>query len=112
MEELIKLMDGAILKIEQDKDYEGGCATCDYGSKYVNKVIVKLTRYMVKTELSQKHEYILSNDDMMKLFISNLDMIKKMTEKQFTKWFVEKMKEFEKDLDYEVTKIKGKKDGM
>jgi len=35
-----------------------------------------------------------------------------MTEKQFTKWFVEKMKEFEKDLDYEVTKIKGKKDGM
>ena len=101
-EELIKLIDGAIINITQDEDYYSGCETCDYGSRYINEINIFLIKYIIHVNISQMYEYVFSENDMMKLFINNLDKIKQMTEEEFTKWFEIKMEEFDADLDYEV----------
>lgn len=105
-DELIRVVDGAIVNITQDSDYYSGCETCDYGSRYINKVNIFLTKYTIKISISQQYEYVFSDGDMMKLFIGNLDEIKQMTEEQFTEWFKVKMEEFDANLEYEVDENK------
>ena len=105
-DELIKMVDGAIMNITQDDDFYPGCETCDYGSSYINEVNIFLTKYKVHVNVSQMYNYTFSDGDMMKLFIGNLDEIKQMTEEQFTRWFMVKMEEYDTNLKYEVKEIK------
>ncbi|NGS95769.1 hypothetical protein G6Z25_02390 [Clostridium perfringens] len=84
--ELIKLKDGYIKEIYTDTDYTPGCETCDYGSEYINEFTVYLSSRKVEIKISDMYEYVLSEDYLIKLFIRNLDEIKRCSEEEFIEW--------------------------
>lgn len=83
---LLKMVDGGILDVRSDLEYYEGCPTCNYGSSYINEYDIDLVTSHVHIEVSQMYEYLLSEGDMMKLLLSNVDEIKQMTESAFTDW--------------------------
>lgn len=88
---LIKMVDGGIVNYEDDYYSYGGCPTCDYGSEYINEINITLTRYKIYAEINQMYSYVLSEGQMMKLFLSEYNTIQSMTEKEFVGWFKEKL---------------------
>jgi hypothetical protein len=83
---LLKMVDGGILNIKEDRDYTSGCETCDYGSSYVNYFDFELTTIEIHIEASQMYEYPLSEGDLMKIILPNVELIQKMTEIEFTEF--------------------------
>lgn len=80
---LIKLLDGGVEKIDTDEESYPGCPTCDYGSQYINKFEVTLTRHKVVADVSQMYEYRFSSGDLMNFMLPNIEKFSKMTELEF-----------------------------
>lgn len=94
---LIKMLDGGIKDYTDDSYSHDGCPTCDYGSEYINEVDIILTKYKIHFKTNQMYEYVLSEGQMMKLFLSEYNTIQAMTEKEFVDWFKVKLAEITHD---------------
>lgn len=94
---LIEMIDGGIKDIHTDTESYGGCETCDYGSEYINEFTIYLTTGNIDFKVSQMYDYALSEGFMMKLFLSNVDNIKQMTELEFFNWLKAKLESEYKD---------------
>ena len=84
---ILKLTDGGIVNIETDNDYIAGCPTCDYGSEYINDIVIKTTKFKAMFKISQMYDYVYS--DLLKTILGNIDEIKNMSELSFIKWFID-----------------------
>ena len=84
---MLKLTDGGIINIETDNDYIEGCPTCDYGSEYINDIVIKTTKFKAMFKISQMYDYVYS--DLLKTILSNIDEIKNMRELSFIMWFID-----------------------
>lgn len=105
---MIAMVDGGMVNYEDDSYSFAGCPTCDYGSQYITEIGVTLTHYKVNVKTNKMYEYVISEGDMMKLFLSEYNTIQSMTEKEFTDWFKEKLLEIadEDELEeYEVVEL-------
>ena len=96
-EMLIKMIDGGLVNYEDDCYSHGGCPTCDYGSEYINEIDITLTQYKIHVRTNQMYEYVLSEGQMMRLFLSEYNTIQTMTEKDFIDWFKTKLYEITHD---------------
>lgn len=90
---LLELKSGGIIDIRSENDYTSGCSTCDYGSTYSQYYDVIMVNNTLKIEVKQGYDYALSEGIMMKILLNNLDEIKTMTEQEFAKWLVDKVKD-------------------
>ena len=97
MEMLIKMVDGGLVNYDDDYRSYGGCPTCDYGSEYITEINITLTHYKIYVKTNQMYEYVLSEGQMMKLFLSEYNTIQSMTENEFTEWFKTKLYEITHD---------------
>ena len=88
---LIKMVDGGLVNYDDDCYSYGGCPTCDYGSEYITEINITLTHYKIYVKTNQMYEYVFSEGQMMKLFLTEYDTIQTMTEKEFVDWFKEKL---------------------
>jgi hypothetical protein len=88
---LLKLINGGILDITEDRDYVEGCHTCDYGSCYTNYFDIKLTTMQIHIESSQMYRFPLSEGHMMKVILPNVNIIQNMTEMEFSDWLKENL---------------------
>ena len=96
-EMLIKMVDGGLVDYDDDSYSYAGCETCDYGSEYINEIDITLTQYKIHVKTNQMYEYVLSEGQMIKLFLSECNTIQSMTEKEFADWFKEKLCEITHD---------------
>lgn len=96
---LIPMVNGGLEDISEGNWSRPGCETCDYGSKYVNELTVYLTKYKIEVNISQMYNYLLSEGDLFKIFIGNIDDIKTKTEEEFIKWFENEIKEYARCVD-------------
>lgn len=94
---LIKMIDGGMENYRDNSYSYDGCPTCDWGSEYINEIDITLTRYTIHVETNQMYEYVLSEGQMMKLFLSEYDTIQSMTEDKFVTWFKEQLCEITHD---------------
>lgn len=84
---LIKMLDGGLVNYTDDSYHYDGCPTCDYGSEYINEIDITLTHYKIHVKTNQMYEYVLSEGQMIHLFLSEYNTIQAMTEKEFIDWF-------------------------
>lgn len=94
---LIKMVDGGLVNYTDDCHFYSGCPTCDYGSEYINEINITLTQYTIYVRTNQMYEYVLSEGQMIKLFLSEYNTIQEMTEKEFIDWFKHKLCEITHD---------------
>lgn len=94
---LIKMIDGGLVNYNDDYYHYSGCPTCDYGSEYITEIDITLTHYKIHVKTNQMYEYVLSEGQMMRLFLSEYDTIRTMTEEKFVDWFKEKLCEITHD---------------
>jgi len=80
---LIKMVDGGLVNYEDDSYSYGGCPTCNYGSEYITEIDLTLTKYKVHIRTNKMYDYVISEGDMMKIFLSNYEEITTLTEKEF-----------------------------
>lgn len=90
---LITMIDGGLVNYEDDEYSYRGCPTCNYGSSYITEIDVTLTQYKISVRTNKMYDYVLSEGDMLKIFLSNYDIIQSMTEKEFIDWFKTKLLE-------------------
>ena len=90
---LIKMVDGGLIDYQDDCYHFSGCPTCDYGSKYINEMYIKLFNYIIYVKVNQMYEYAISQGDVIKLFLCNYNAIQAMTEKEFVDWLKNKLYE-------------------
>ena len=88
---LIKMIDGGLVNYNDDRYSYGGCPTCNYGSEHINEIDVTLTKHKIHVKINQMYQYVLSEGQMIKLFLSEYNIIQEMTEKQFIDWFKSKL---------------------
>ncbi len=97
MEMLIKMVDGGLVNYVDDYYSYRGCPTCDYGSEYITEIDITLTKHKVHVQTNQMYEYVLSEGQMMRLFLSEYNTIEAMTEKEFIDWLKAKLCEITHD---------------
>ena len=88
---LIKMIDGGILNYVDDNYYYEGCPTCDYGSEYITEIDITLVHHTIHIKTNQMYEYALSEGQMIRLFLTEYDTIRTMTEKEFIDWLKAKL---------------------
>lgn len=88
---LIKMLDGGILNYADDHYHYDGCPTCNYGSEYITEIDITLVHHTIHTKTNQMYEYALSEGQMVRLFLTEYDAIRAMTEKEFIDWFKAKL---------------------
>ena len=114
---LIKMIDGGILNYVDDNYHYDGCPTCDYGSEYINEIDITLVHHTIHIKTNQMYEYALSEGQMIRLFLTEYDTIRAMTEKEFIDWLKAKLieikhNEFEEIFsgrtieEFKVTEVK------
>lgn len=81
---LLNLKDGGIVEISTDKDSIDGCLACVCDGRYTNYYDIELTKSKIQIRASKIYAYPLTDDYMMKTILPNIDLIKEMTEKEFT----------------------------
>ncbi len=91
---LIKMLDGGLVSYTDDYYHYGGCPTCDYGSEYITEIDIELTNYRLHVNTNQMYDYVVSEGQMMKLFLTEYNTIQSMTENEFIDWFKAKLIEF------------------
>ena len=94
---LIKMLDGGILRYADDHYRYGGCPTCDYGSEYINEIDITLVHHTIHIKTNQMYEYVLSEGQMIRLFLTEYDTIRTMTERNFVDWIKAKLIEITHD---------------
>ncbi|WP_353856798.1 hypothetical protein [Bacillus sp. Bos-x628] len=82
----IKLVDGVLKEIYSDTLHYEGCDTCGYGSSYFNEFTIVLTGGLIEVEVENMFSYALSEGHLMKILLSNIEIIKQLTEFQFYQW--------------------------
>lgn len=99
-EMLIKMVDGGLVNYTDNYNYVEGCPTCDYGSEYITELDIDLTKYKLHIETNKMYDYVLSEGQMIKLFLSEYNNIQSMTEAEFIGWFKKKLPEIVDNKDY------------
>ena len=109
---VLKLLDGAIIDISEEKSSHSGCETCDYGSEYINEIEFKMTKHTFTLRSCKMYEHAFTDGWFIRILCGNIDEIKNMTEEQFKQWIFEKAKkEYDENKwvdyggDYGVTLI-------
>ena len=98
MEEmLIKMVDGGLVNYNDNCYCYPGCPTCNYGSEYINEIDITLTKYKIHVKTNQMYEYVLSEGQIMKLFLSGYNAIQAMIEEEFINWFKKELCEITGD---------------
>lgn len=69
-----------ILKVNYSQNYEKGCETCDWGSRYINQFEVVFDDGIIKYEISNEYEYLLSEIDLIQL-LANVNSKKEIEDK-------------------------------
>lgn len=87
---ILPLADGGVKSVDYDCSKNGGCETCDYGSQYIDDMIVKLTKMTIVVSINAMYEHSMSTSDLINMFLT---ADKTMTEEQFAVWMCEKIKE-------------------
>ena len=110
---LLALKDGGIEHIWSDDTYEPGCPTCDYGSHYINDIVITLTKYKIFAHIDAMYSYKFSAGDMMLILLPAIKQITEMTELDFIEWFRNALSGYadvesasDTALKYEVTELK------
>ena len=114
---LIKMLDGGILNYVDDNYYYAGCPTCDYGSEYITEIDITLVHHTIHIKTNQMYEYAISEGQMIRLFLTEYDAIRAMTENEFIDWLKAKLieithDEFEENFcgrtieEFKVTEVK------
>lgn len=96
-EMLIKMVDGGLVSYSDDFTSYAGCETCDYGSEYITEINITLTKHEIYIKTNQMYEYVITEGQMMRLFLGEYNMIQTMTEKEFVNWFENKFREITHD---------------
>lgn len=104
---LITMLDGGIVNYTDDDYAFAGCETCDYGSQYINEVEVTLTKYKIFIKTNQMYEHLLSEGQMIKLFLAEYNAIQQMKEEEFIEWFKTKIYEIADKSLYDSYSIEG-----
>lgn len=94
---LIKMLDGGILNYADGNYHYEGCPTCNYGSEYINEIDITLVHHTIHIKINQMYEYVLSEGHMIRLFLTEYDTIRTMTEKEFIDWLKAKLLEITHD---------------
>ena len=68
-----------------------GCPTCNYGSEYINEIDITLVPHTIHIKTNQMYEYVLSEGQMIKLFLTDYAKIRTMMEKKFIDWLRAKL---------------------
>lgn len=106
---LIKMLDGGILDYADGCYHYDGCPTCDYGSEYINEIDITLVHHTIHIKTNQMYEYVLSEGQMIRLFLTEYDAIRTMTEKEFIDWLKAKLIEIVNEHaieEFKVTEVK------
>lgn len=106
---LIKMTDGGIVNYKDNCSYYEGCPTCNYGSEYINEVDITLVHHTIHVKTNQMYGYALSEGQMVRLFLTEYDTIRAMTEKEFIDWFKARLIDiaYEKAIEeFEVKEVK------
>ena len=99
---LIKMLDGGILNYADDHYFYDGCPTCDYGSEYINEIDITLVHHTIHIKTNQMYKYAISEGQMIRLFLTEYDTIRAMTEKEFIDWLKAKLIEITHDEFEEI----------
>ena len=102
MEYLCKLKDAKVIDFETDEFGYGGCETCDYGSMYTNKCVIRTTNYVIDIEVSDMYEYAMSADYWVKFFCKNVLKFEEMTEDEFIDFTKKKLEDSFGNLHYSI----------
>lgn len=89
---LIELVDGGVTNISTDVDYTSGCETCDWGATYVNEYNIIMTKGAITAKVENDSRTTFSEGLMMELILKNIDIIRELTENQFTEWLETELK--------------------
>lgn len=103
-EYLIKMLDGGLKNVTEEKDCEwSGCETCDYGSKYITEFTLELDGIYMYVTLGNMYDSPYSEEELMKLLCSNIELISNMTQSDFMVFVKERVREVcgAKGYDYE-----------
>lgn len=77
----IELADGnKIIDYSDDSYHYGGCPTCDYGSEYINDIMIRTTNHTIHAVFNQMYEYAFSATEAIKVFAADL---RSMNEEEF-----------------------------
>lgn len=106
---LIKMTDGGIVNYEDNCYHYDGCPTCNYGSEYINEIDITLVHHAIHVKTNQMYEYAISEGQMVRLFLTEYNIIQTMTEKEFIDWFKAKLIDiaYEEGIEeFEVKEVK------
>ena len=110
---LIKMIDGGLIDIEQESIIEhGSCPTCDFESYASNYFKFVFTNVIVELHIKREdeQELALSDSDMMKIILLNIEEIKTLKECQFNNFIQSKIKDYiskkNTNFYYEIIDIK------
>lgn len=89
----IELADGnKIINYSDDSYHYEGCPTCDYGSEYINNIMISTTNYIISAKFNQMYEYAFSAGAAIKIFAADL---RSMTEKEFIEYIDSKFHKYD-----------------
>ena len=81
----VEMIDGGIINKADDMICDNeGCPTCGFGGHYTNDIEIELSKGILKISLGEMYSYCIPTcSDIMKIFTTNNDKIKNMTEEEF-----------------------------
>lgn len=84
---VIQFKDGYLKNIEHNHYKYSGCETCDYGSEYVDNIVLYFSRFYADFDVVKEYDYAISLSDIILIFTQNIEDIRNMTEVGFVRWF-------------------------
>lgn len=94
MDYLIKMIDGGLKEVLEDKDCEwSGCETCDYGSKYITEFTLVLDSFNLEVKIGDMYDAPYSEEELMKLLCGNIEFIQNLKEEAFVRFVKKKVTE-------------------
>lgn len=94
---ILKLQDGGIVDIKDDMYHFDGCPTCDYGSEYITELDITFTQYKLHIEINNMYNFGVTQGDVMRIILKNVDKILNMTEFGFCEWLCNEFKKLNLD---------------
>lgn len=100
---LLKMKDDYIVNILYDSEYHSGCPTCDYNSQYIREFWIVMQYRVIYVKSTQMYGFACTEDFLFKLFLRNVDKIRKMCRKEFIDFLHEELLETNSDLIIKVS---------
>ena len=94
---LLKMKDDYIVDILYDSEHTSGCPTCDYGSQYIREFWVVMQYSVIFVKSENMYRFACTEDFLFKLFLSNVDKLRKMCRAEFIQFLTEEMGKTESD---------------